>query len=60
MNEHGSPRDTDRRALRRRRRAKRAFVANYIRELSARRNGNATAPSREVESSGPVEQPQGG
>jgi hypothetical protein len=46
LNQNGSHPDLDPRTLGRRRRAKRAFAANYIHELSERHNGKAQARPR--------------
>jgi hypothetical protein len=60
MTEHGLPADSDLRTLGRRRRAKRALVANYIHELSERHNRKAARRLDELETDNPIEQPQGG
>lgn len=60
MNEHGPPADSDPRTLGRRRRAKRALVANYIHELSGRHDRKAARRQRELRTDNPIEQPQGG
>jgi hypothetical protein len=60
MNEPGPMADRDARTLGRRRRAKRAFVAGYIRELSGRSNGRAARAQQEPRTGTPIEQPQGG
>ena len=60
MNEHGPPADSDLRTLGRRRRAKRALVANYIYELSGRRTRMAARRQHELRTGRPIEQPQGG
>jgi hypothetical protein len=60
MNEHGMPADSYPRTLGRRRRAKRALVANYIHQLSERHNRKAARRLDELETDSPIEQPQGG
>jgi hypothetical protein len=60
MTEHGLLVDSDPRTLGRRRRAKRALVANYIHELSERHKRKAARRSDELETDSPIEQPQGG
>jgi hypothetical protein len=57
MNEHGPIADTDR-TTGRRRRAKRALVAGYIREISGRSQDRAARGGRELRTGNPIEQPQ--